>query len=274
VSNNAHDFMSEESPTAQALVNKSQALRWIYLWGYTTAAILQLVLRHAGMSWTTGAVARGWLRKTPITARDRIRVLTLTERSLAWVEQRSDVLLKYSELDPHRISALTINHQLLAQRITIHAARSGEISSHLTERVLAARSELGVKQPDVLWLTKAGQRIGVEVELTGKWDRRFDEFLLKTINSLSTKDDSGPSKVEYVLIATTSKAILSRYKLAFRAGQPFRTWRTSPKGASSADGVREMPGWVTARMLFRLVDENGETIASPLNVDLRHDQDQ
>jgi hypothetical protein len=265
---NAQDFMELPNPAAQGIANRAQALIWVYGWVYSTPAILQLLLRHQGMSWSTSAVAGGWLRKTGVTARERIKVLTLTDMALAWVQARSTVMLKYAELDPHRLSPFTIFHGLLAQRLTVHEARAGRISSYLTERMLAARSESGVKQPDVVWVTKAGERVAVEVELTAKWDRRFDEFVLKTIKALTPEEGNERSKVDRVLITTTSPAILNRYRMAFGSGQPYRIWRESSNGKSVKGGLEHVPAWVQDQVHFRLVDERGMTISDPLNREL------
>ena len=52
---NPHDYMTEDDPSKQGEANKQNALVWIYLWGYSTAPLLQLLLRHKGMSWTAAA---------------------------------------------------------------------------------------------------------------------------------------------------------------------------------------------------------------------------
>jgi hypothetical protein len=265
---NAQDYMDLPNPAAQGRANKEQALMWIYVWVYSTPAILQLLLRHQGMSWSTGAVASGWLRKTGVTTRERIKVLTLSEMALAWVQARSNLLLKYAELDPHRMSPYTIHHGLLAQRLTVHEARAGRIDSYQTERMLAARSEPGVKQPDMVWTTKAGERVAVEVELTAKWDRRLDEFLLKNIKAMTPEAGNERQRVDRVLITTTSPAILKRYRMAFGSGQPYRVWRDSINGKSVNGSIEQVPTWVQDQVHFRLVDERGMTISDPLNRDL------
>ena len=268
---NAHEFMDEANPRAQGEINKKTALVWTYNWGLSTASILQLLLRHAGMSWTTGAVKQGWLRKTGMTSRERVRVVTLTEKALAWVEQRSDLLLKYSELDPHRISPVTIWHNLLAQKLTLHAARSGEIRSFMTERVLAAKSAHGAKQPDVMWLTREGKRIAVEVELTAKWDRRFDEFVGKTIAALSEGEEGQRPRFDRFEILTTSNAIASRYRNAFMPGVSLRVWRETTKGASTLSHLTEVPDWVHQKVSFRMISDDGRIITGVSNTKPRCD---
>jgi hypothetical protein len=258
---NAHEFMDEANPRAQADANKKKAFVWIYHWGFSSATVLQSLLGHAGMSWTTGAVAQGWLRKTGMTSRERVRVVTLTERAIAWVEQRSDLLLKYSELDPHRISPATIWHNLLTQKLTLDAAQRGEVVSFMTERYLSARSAHGVKQPDVAWRTKKGERVAIEVELSAKWDRRFDEFVGKTIAALSPGEDGEPARFDRFEIMTTSRAIASRYRKAFLPGSPLRVWRETSKGTPTVSHVSEVPDWVYAKVSFRLISDGGQILS-------------
>lgn len=62
-----------------------------------------MLLGHQGMSWTTQAVRSGWLRKTGITSRERVKLVTLTSKGVASVEERLTEIYRYSESDPHRI---------------------------------------------------------------------------------------------------------------------------------------------------------------------------
>jgi hypothetical protein len=260
---NAHEFMDEDNPRAQGEANKKKALVWTYNWGFTTPSILQLLLQHAGMSWANGAVKQGWMRKTGMTSRERVRVLTLTEKGLAWVEQRSDQLLKYSELDPHRISPATIWHNLLAQKLTLHAARRGEIKSFMTERVLATKSAQGTKQPDVVWFSREGERIAVEVELTAKWDRKLDDFVGKTIAALSEGEDGQRPRFDRFEILTTSRAIARRYGEAFMPGTSLRVWRDTTKGAATLSHLTEVPDWVHQKVSFRMISDDGRILTGP-----------
>ena len=255
---NPHDYMTEDDPSKQGEANKQNALVWIYLWGYSTAPLLQLLLRHKGMSWTAAAIKNGWLRKTGMTARDRVKIVTLTAKGVSWVEERMNVIFKYSELDPHRIAPQTIWHNLLAQRMTILSALVGEAVAYRTERQEAARSVRGAKKPDVVWFGKERQRIGVEIELNAKWDRRFDEFVSSTITALSPSAEGAPARYQQFLVVTTSPAIALRYAAAFEPGTPLRIWRSVSKSEFVVDRTIEVPDWVRDRIEFRVVKENGE----------------
>ena len=251
-------YMDEDSPARQGEVNKRIALVWIYLWGYSTAALLQLLLRHQGMSWTTGAIKNGWLRKTGITARDRIKVVTLTTKGVAWVEQQVDEIFKYSEIEPHRIAPQTIWHNLLAQKMTVLDARAGEVKAYRTERQEAAKSLRGQKKPDVVWYDKEGLRVGVEIELNAKWDQRFDEFIASTIAALSPGPEGQPARFRKFVVITTSRAIALRYAAAFEPDKPLRIWRSISKSESVVDRTIEVPEWVRERIEFRVIKETGE----------------
>lgn len=260
---NPHDFMSEGDPTKQGDKNKSFALAWIYKWGYSTAPIIQVLLGHSGMSWTTGAVTGGWLRRTSVTARERVKLVTLTTRGVAWVEERRTEIYRYPELEPHRISPSTVWHSLLAQRVTIHCVRSGEAEGFRTERQEASKSRRGEKKPDVVLITKARERIGVEIELNNKWDQRFDEFVSSTIAALSPSPDGGAARFQKFIVFTTSPALASRYAAAFQPDAPLRIWRNVSKSDYVLDRTVKVPEWVQDRVEFRVITDTGQLRSPP-----------
>lgn len=261
MSTHPQDFMQESDPTKQGDRNKRFALSWIYNWGYSTAPIIQLLLGHQGMTWTASAINGGWLRKTGATSRERIKVVTLTTKGVVWVEQRRREIYRYSELDPHRIAPSTIWHNLLAQRATIHAIRSGKAHLYLTERQDATKSRRGEKKPDAIWITKSHERIGVEIELNGKWDQRFDEFVSSTITALSPAENGAPARFQKFIVLTTSPGLASRYAAAFEPGTPLRIWRGSSKAEAVVERTVKVPDWVRERIEFNLVDDNGNTLS-------------
>ena len=255
---NPHDYMREADPTKQGHFNKRHALTWVYLWGYSTSSILQSVLAHQGMSWTTSAVRNGWLRKTGATARERVKVVTLTEKGLSWVEEGRSEILRYSETDPHRISPMTIRHNLLAQLVTLRCIRAGEAIHYRTERQEAAKSHRGAKQPDAVWITKYGARIGVEIELNAKWDVRFQEFVSSTIDALSTGPEGEPARFDTFIVMTTSPAIVKRYRAAFQPGASYQILRRATKTQPATAHHMHVPDWVSTLIEFRVIKESGE----------------
>lgn len=261
VSTNPHDYMHEADPKKQGDRNKRFALNWVYAWGYSTAPIIQLLLGHQGMGWTASAIAGGWLRKTSLTSRERINVVTLTPDGVIWAEQRRSEIYRYPELEPLRISPLTIWHNLLAQRMTIHGIRAGEAKAYRTERQEAAKSHRGEKKPDVVWITEARERIGVEIELNGKWDRRFDDFVASTIAALSPPSNDAPARFQKFIVFTTSFAIATRYASAFEPGASLRIWRGASKSDSAVERTVKVPDWVRDRIEFRVVNDKGEAPA-------------
>lgn len=261
MSTSPQDFMNEANPTEQGDRNKRFALAWIYNWGYSTAPIIQLLLGHQGMTWTATSISAGWLRKTGATSRERIKVVTLTAKGVAWVEQRRREICRYSELDPHRIAPLTIWHNLLAQRATIYAVRTGKAKTYLTERQEATKSRRGEKKPDAIWITETNERIGVEIELNGKWDQRFDEFVSSTIAALSPAADGAPARFQKFIVLTTAPGLASRYAAAFEPGAPLRIWRGTSKSEAVVERTVKVPDWVRERIEFSVVDDNGKELS-------------
>ena len=135
--------------------------------------------REARDELDDSAIQNGWLRKTGVTARERVKVVTLTEKGVSWVEEGESEILKYSETDPHRISPMTIRHNLLAQRVTLRCIRAGEAIYYRTERQEAAKSHRNAKQPDAVWVTTCGERIGVEIELNSKMGSEISRIRLE-----------------------------------------------------------------------------------------------
>lgn len=255
---NPQDYMHEDDPTKQGERNKGFALNWIYNWGYSTAPTIQLLMGHQGMSWTADAIKSGWLRRTSVTARERVKLVTLTAKGLAWVEERRNEIFKYPELEPHRISPQTVWHNLLAQRTTILCIRAGDAKAYRTERQEASKSRRGEKKPDVVLITEARERIGVEIELNAKWDQRFDGFVSGTIAALSTSIDGTPARFHKFLVITSSPAIAARYAAAFEPDTPLRIWRSISKRDFVVDRTIKVPDWVRDRIEFRVVTESGE----------------
>lgn len=76
------------------------------------------------------------------------------------------------------------------------------------------------------------RRVSVEVELTSKWDRHLDQFVLSTILSLVSSDQS-PARFDTVLVLTDSPAIQVRYPAQFEPGAKFNRWvKDGPENTS------------------------------------------
>lgn len=213
-------------------LKQQQALQWIYRWGWSWPTILEQICGSKN-NRLTSRLEKNKLIRTMVPQAAGVKgvpkkIVVLTERGLQEVERFQNKLIRY-ELDPFRVRQTHIRHSVLAQQAT--ANMLGENFEFQTERELASMSIKNVKQPDILWLMN-GRRVSVEVELTSKWDRHLDQFVLSTILSLVSSDQS-PARFDTVLVLTDSPAIQDRYRARFEPGAKFNRWvKEGPKNTS------------------------------------------
>ncbi len=242
------------SPVKAGQVKAQKALQWVYRWGWSTSSILEIV----GGAQRSGLAARlirnGMLKATKTeagpAAGSPTAILTLTQQGQNEVEkhiENQDDLIEY-QLDPYRIDQSKIRHGQLAQSATAKNLRDGGIVDYITEPMAASKSEKYVKQHDIIWICADGERIGVEVELSAKWKRKLDEFVLSCV--LSIKNEV----VSRIYIATDSKAIQNRYSIAFEVGHEFGKWEKSELGFSKQTGKYKVPAYMEGKVTCILID--------------------
>jgi len=66
-------------------------------------------------------------------------------------------------------------------------------------------------------------RIALEIELSAKWDRNLDDFILKIIRALKSSEGNIPY-VDRFIVVSDSPAIVERYKQAIQPTSSFQTW--------------------------------------------------
>lgn len=199
-------------------------LDWIYRWGYSSVAVLDILLNVQRAGFPAKLVKSGLLSSTTTASGGLARgipsaFLVLTDLGLSEALRFASELLPYNT-NPLRVKQPLLRHNLLVQRITANALVAGSIADYKTEQQSAAKSRSGIKQPDVMWYAEAGTKIGVELELTGKWDRQFDEFVLRVVRLLEG-ENPGADKMVF---ATDSQSILDSYRSAFTAGNKVPLW--------------------------------------------------
>lgn len=245
------------SPRARGAEKMRIALDWIYRWGWSSPAVLDLAT-NGTRTGLAARLTRSKLIKSTKTESGGsekgipVYVLTLTTVGLDAVERLREDLIQY-ELDPYKIDQTKLRHDELAQRATANALKNGSITDFRTPKELAAKSEKNVKQPDILWIEKSGQRMGIEVELSAKWDRKLDQFVFGCLKSLS--DDAQPmQKVDVVAVISDSKAIIKRYKEAFSPGSKIGIWTKNERGFWSQTREIEVPKWVEGKIVWRFIE--------------------
>jgi hypothetical protein len=110
----------------------------------------------------------------------------------------------------------------------------------------------GQKRPDVIWTTKSGLRIGVEIELTAKWSQKFDEFILRIMTGLTPVDESSSTYSRFSIV-TDSPAIIDRYKEAVKPGALLSTWIKSPRNHWIQGTSEPIPDWLINKIDFYLI---------------------
>ena len=241
-------------PVEAGLIRMRKALLWVYRWGWSSSKIIELVGGSARSGLAARLVRTGFLKSTKTISGGYgggpAALLTLTQKGVdeveKWIEDPAD-LLNY-ELSPHKIDQSKIRHSELAQRSTAKNLLYGLISDYITEQMAAAKSEKNTKQHDIIWIMPDGSRQGIEVELSAKWQRKLDQFILSCIISIQRKN------VGKIFIVTDSKAIQRRYQAAFEVGKHFGQWESPERGFAKKIGTYEVPDFVEGKVLCVLID--------------------
>lgn len=246
---NPHDHLDGQSPRARGKLNTIEVAGHVYRFGYSSADILKQVIGVQTDTWFRAAKKRGDFAgvKTPSG-----ELLVLTESTLALAEYHASRLTAYPELEPERINLATVRHNLFVQRITLRALASGSLDSYLTEREIATADARNVKRPDVVWIGKGGSRCAVEVELTAKWARHFDDFAVGLVRALDSTQGT-PAYDEFVVV-TDSKAIAARYREELQPGRPMRLWAKDSRGKWAITKTGKIPEWLPERVGFKVME--------------------
>jgi hypothetical protein len=231
------------------------ALTWIYRWGWASSTTLEMLVGTQRSGLAQRLVKSGLLVSTKTQSRRNEKFLpgsflTLTPDGKHMVEVDRMEPMPY-EHRPERVNQNHLLHDEMAQRFTAERLTAGVISDYLTEKEMKAKSQNGIKNPDVVWLFPEDKKVSIEIELSPKWERDLDTFVLSSLVSLSSK--SGPARFDQLQIVTDAPAILKRYQKAFTPGASFRTWRKNESGRWMADEERFVPSWTTERITWELV---------------------
>ncbi|TXH61188.1 MAG: hypothetical protein E6Q84_03320 [Thiothrix sp.] len=220
---------------------------WLYKWGYSSSAILQQLLKKQATGYAAAATKAGYLIQTKSESGSPKYIYTLSEAGLQLATKHSPQLFRYPEIEPYKINQHLIRHQLLAQKATLNALQAGKISDYKTERMIDSEGDkLGEKKPDVVFI-KDQLKIGVEIELSAKWDRKLDQFTMGIGTALANK------AYQMFMIYSDSPAILDRYQKALN--QPIKHWVKDDRGHWHAQGDRLFPESKRSLVQFQLIKE-------------------
>jgi hypothetical protein len=223
--------LGDLSPTAFGALRDRKILEWVWKWGYSTKPIIQKLIQTTRHGICDRLVKRGLLRETKTESGLPVRsFFTLTENGLAEVERHAMKLHKYDFLEPYRVRQNMLRHDLLAQSFTLDNLLKNNIQGFETIFTARDQSQQGVKQPDVMWLMKNDEKYGIEIELTKKWDRDFDDFRIKVIGALQNK------QYDRFFLVTDSRAIKAAYEDGFKIGTKIDRWKKDQYGKWTIHG--------------------------------------
>jgi len=232
---------------------------WIYRWWYSSPIVVNQLSQTSSNGLSGILVNYGLVKSTKTACGSGFKnipgqMLTLTKEGVRLIESRRDTLIKY-DVNPYRIRQDQLRHNHIAQSLTMNKMSSGKIIKFETEKEFGKLSSFEIKQPDVIWTLKNQLRVGVEVELTGKWDRALDHQISSCINALR-KNDYGISELDYILFYSDSPGIITRYKKAYEAGKTYATWGKDNQGRWLKEDQMVLPSWITGKLIFILLKEN------------------
>lgn len=249
------EALAGRSPRQAGLDKARQALDWVYRWGYSAASVLDGLSGAKRRGLSARLVKQGLLKSTRTESGGTVKgvpqaILTLTPLGLSDVERWREYLLPY-ELDAYRYRQDQLRHYMLAQMATAKAQAEGLLVGFSTEKELSERSAAGVKQPDVLWNLPTGQKVGIEIELSAKWGRDLDTFVLACLKAISKGPEGAPARFDMVAVVSDSPAILKRYKAAFEPGANYGIWQKDERSRWEKIDTQKVPTWAKGRVQWR-----------------------
>lgn len=243
-----------KSPRQIGDESRRKIVDWIYRWGYTSPSLIQQLLGRTSGGYARNLARQGWLVSTKTESRRPAAYYTLSELGLQEATRFSNDLYRYPELDSYRVNQQQIRHYLIAQSATLNGLHLGEIIHYETERMFfPSGDKAGMKRPDVVWHTQTGTKIGVEIELSAKWGKDLDKFVLDIERALESTQNK-PASYNRFAIISDSKAIIDRYRTAMQPSADLSIWKKNQRHHWVVDKTISIPSWLIGKIDFHLIE--------------------
>lgn len=228
----------ESGKTPQQLGHERtlKALRWVYLFGWSTASLLeQLVSTNRG-GLGARLVRQGLLKKHLSPGGGGIKgaplaVLTLTQWGEQYVVRYADSVDSLHAYSP-TVGWAQLRHDCLVQQLAIEALANAEGGIRIVSDSEARTKGVKGKIHDLVTVEDLGNgvrlRTFIEVELTAKKGRELDTFVLGCCNSMLAAERAGDEVALHVY--SDSSALLRHYKQRLAANAQFHTWKRDNSG--------------------------------------------
>lgn len=245
---------SGKSPRKIGEESRLKVIQWLYRWGYSSTSCIQELLGRTAGGYAQKLTRQGWLVATKTESGIPAHYFTLSERGLQEAERHADSLLLYPEIDKYRVNQQQIRHYLIAQMVTINALCNGAIVDYETERMYSQQGDKpGEKRPDFVWEAASAHRIAGEIELSAKWAKHLDEFVLGIVRALHHQNVQ-PAKFNRFVIISDSPAIIERYRKVMTPGEKLNIWKKNQRSHWVVDKTTTVPAWLIDKVDFQLID--------------------
>ena len=247
---------SGKTPREMGHERTLQALRWVYLFGWSSAALLEQLVNTNRGGIGARLVRQGLLKKHLSPAGGGIKdaplaVLTLTQ----WGEE---YVCRYAEHvdDLHAYSPAVgwaqLRHDCIVQRLAIEALAASEGALRIeSDSETRSKGRKG-KIHDLVLVEDLGDgkrmRTLVEVELTQKKGRELDNFVLGCCNSMLKAENAGDEVALHLY--SDSPTLLRHYKQRLAANAKFHTWKRNNSGHWVEHEAWNVPERFTSNMYF------------------------
>jgi len=235
-------FQSSGKSTRQVGNEKNfSAMLWVYKWGFSSASVIDFFVNPNRRGVCSRLLKQGFFANHEMDGGGLkgvpLQLITLTQDGVAKVESMlsENQLLQYPTSGEKLINQQKIRHDILMQRYTVEALNGKKITDFLTPRQTAQKSDKNRKEHDAIWILQNDEKLGVELELTAKWERDLDDFVRKCVLSVAKK------QVDKIGILSPSQAIIDRYKFALKKGANYHIWEKNDAGRWRIEATPKVP---------------------------------
>ena len=245
----AERLKAEGTTSRRRGAEKAQkALTWVYRWGFSTPTLVDQWASPTKAGLCKRLIEKGLLQSWPTPGGGGQKgiphaVVALTKEGeaivVAGLNRVEDLL---DQAGAEEVQWHQLRHDILVQRATLN------MSPHkfLTPKEIKFQSTQGVKQPDCIWVSENGEKMGIELELTPKKrGREIDQTILSLLHAVK-KDN--PVGLNSIRIFTHSNMILKDYEERLKPGQNINLWEkdTSRRWVLSGKSIT-VPDWANER---------------------------
>lgn len=235
-----------------------QALKWVHLFGWSTASLLEQLVNTNRGGLAAKLVKQGLLKRHLSPGGGGIKgaplaVLTLTAAGEAYVTRYAESIDDLTAYSPS-ITWAQLRHDCLVQQLAIQAlaAANGPMRI-ISDREARSRGIAG-KIHDLVLLEQQDDirlRTFIEVELTAKRGRELDDFVLGCCKSMMAAENAGDEAVLHVY--SDSPALLRHYRQRLSANAVFHTWKRDNSGHYVKSDEWQVPARHSSNFYFHLI---------------------